>query len=241
MKTKFRNLCLIGVCAISIWCGLHFWQEATGVSSSEAVAHTITRLSFGIKPGQISQVHASGLENYIQSQLNPTSLPETDILKNQLKQFETISNSSSNQLWQEFRRYNQKIVAKGENALSIQEKKRLQVARDRFKSSVAKESKQAHIARAVFSSHQLQEVMTDFWFNHFSVFVNKRSVGLWVNDYENQIRDHALGSFRDLLEVTAHHPAMLMYLDNDLNTNPQSKSKSGIARGLNENYARELM
>src|SRR6201994_4131820 len=74
--------------------------------------------------------------------------------------------------------------------------------------------------------------MTWFWLNHFNVHMYKRDIRAMVGDYENQAtRPHALGHFRDLLEATLRHPAMLRYLDNDQNA----------ANRINENYAREIM
>ena len=84
--------------------------------------------------------------------------------------------------------------------------------------------------------------MVDFWFNHFNVFAGKELDHLWVGAFEAEaIRPHALGRFRDLLEATARHPAMLFYLDNWQNTAPGSPGARGKQEGLNENYARELM
>ncbi len=101
---------------------------------------------------------------------------------------------------------------------------------------------QARLWRAVESPRQLQEVMVDFWYNHFNVFAAKGLDHLWVGAYEEQaIRPYALGRFRDLLGATAHHPAMLFYLDNWQNTAPNSPGVRGKQQGLNENYARELM
>ena len=83
--------------------------------------------------------------------------------------------------------------------------------------------------------------MVDFWYNHFNVYANKGLDRLWVGTYEQQaIRPYALGKFRDLLGATARHPAMLFYLDNWQNSIP-STNPNGKNRGLNENYARELM
>jgi uncharacterized protein (DUF1800 family) len=74
--------------------------------------------------------------------------------------------------------------------------------------------------------------MTEFWFNHFNVLIDKGPVRPYVGNYLlSAIRPHALGKFEDLLLATAQHPAMLLYLD-------QAQSTQ---RGLNENYARELM
>jgi len=109
----------------------------------------------------------------------------------------------------------------------------------------------------IYSNAQLQEVMTDFWLNHFNVYSKKNEeTPYYLVSYERDvIRPRALGKFEDLLEATAHSPAMLLYLDNSTSIGPDSpqanKAKMNAARrtdgkkaapeGLNENYARELM
>jgi len=116
---------------------------------------------------------------------------------------------------------------------------------------IASELSQAKLLRTILSERQLQEVMTDFWFNHFNVFIGKDSDRWYTTSYERDvIRKNALGKFRDLLIATATSPAMLVYLDNWQSIGPDSlangvnpnrpKLKKGN-RGLNENYGRELM
>lgn len=115
---------------------------------------------------------------------------------------------------------------------------------------ITSELQQAKLLRALYSERQLLEVMTDFWFNHFNVFLNKDADQYLTTAYERDvIRAHALGKFKDLLVATAQSPAMLFYLDNWLSMGPNSpaavaanKGKPGQAvPGLNENYGRELM
>jgi uncharacterized protein (DUF1800 family) len=130
---------------------------------------------------------------------------------------------------------------------------------------VTGELTQAKLLRAIYSERQLEEVMTDFWFNHFNVFVDKGVDRLLVTSYERDvIRPHALGKFEDLLVATAKSPAMLFYLDNWLSVGPDSPQALGIPlrpngpygrgipprpqanqnkrrNGLNENYGRELL
>ena len=115
---------------------------------------------------------------------------------------------------------------------------------------IINELQQAKLLRAVYSERQLQEVMTDFWFNHFNVYLNKDADQYLVTAYERDvIRAHALGKFKDLLVATAQSPAMLFYLDNWLSMGPKSpqavaanKGKPGQSiSGLNENYGREIM
>ncbi|MBZ5649547.1 MAG: DUF1800 family protein, partial [Acidobacteriia bacterium] len=133
---------------------------------------------------------------------------------------------------------------------------------------VTSELVQSKLLRAIYSERQLDEVMTDFWFNHFNVFIGKGADRYLLTSYERDvIRPHALGKFEDLLVATAQSPAMLFYLDNWLSVGPDSDFANGISRrnnynwrrpprrprpapakqakgkrsGLNENYGRELM
>jgi uncharacterized protein (DUF1800 family) len=127
---------------------------------------------------------------------------------------------------------------------------------------ISDELMQAKVLRAIYSERQLEEVMTDFWFNHFNVFINKGADRVLITNYEQDvIRPHALGKFEDLLVATAKSPAMLFYLDNWLSVGPESMQAFGIPahpgpyyrfprpnpnndkrrNGLNENYGRELL
>lgn len=136
-------------------------------------------------------------------------------------------------------------------------------------SVITDELVQAKLLRAIYSERQLEEVMTDFWFNHFNVFIGKGADRVLLTSYEQDvIRPHALGKFEDLLVATAKSPAMLFYLDNWLSTGPNSMQALGIPgrpapggpyrypgrgpgpnpnakpkqnSGLNENYGRELL
>ena len=136
---------------------------------------------------------------------------------------------------------------------------------------IVNELTQAKLLRAIYSERQLDEVMTDFWFNHFNVFIGKGPDHYLITSYERDvIRAHALGKFEDLLVATAKSPAMLVYLDNFVSVGPDSDVALGIPKnprrpgrrrgfgggfprrppaqnakakrsGLNENYGRELM
>ncbi|UWZ84542.1 DUF1800 domain-containing protein [Occallatibacter riparius] len=122
--------------------------------------------------------------------------------------------------------------------------------------TVVEELMSQRLTRDIYSSAQLQEVMTDFWLNHFNVFLRKNEATPYqLVSYERDvIRPRALGHFEDLLEAVAHSPAMLMYLDNAESIGPDSlaaerahearnrkPNKKKVDQGLNENYARELM
>jgi uncharacterized protein (DUF1800 family) len=134
---------------------------------------------------------------------------------------------------------------------------------------VIEELAMAKMTRAIYSDRQLQQVMDDFWFNHFNVFAGKGEVRYYLTSYERDvIAPHVLGKFKDLVSDTAKSPAMLFYLDNYLSADPraaqrlaqeramrrrarggfnrmpqnaQAQNKKKQERGLNENYGRELM
>jgi uncharacterized protein (DUF1800 family) len=122
--------------------------------------------------------------------------------------------------------------------------------------TVVEELMAQRLTRAIYSNAQLQEVMTDFWLNHFNVFLRKNEATPYqlVSFERDVVRPRALGHFEDLLDAVAHSPAMLMYLDNAESIGPDSAAavrahsapsrnpdKKKADQGLNENYARELM
>lgn len=189
------------------------------------VLHIINRLSFGPRPGDVERVESIGVENYIKEQLSPDSIPEPLNLTNQLSQLETLSLNPV-ALYKEYepaRQNGQKPTPE-----------EMKAARQRAK-VVVQQATQARLLPATESPRQLQEVMVDFWFNHFNVYSDKGLDRIWVGAYEQEaIRPHVLGRFRDLLEATARHPAMLFYLDNWQNSAPR-RNRTRASQGLNEN------
>jgi len=112
---------------------------------------------------------------------------------------------------------------------------------------VERDLQESKILRAVYSNRQLEEVLVDFWFNHFNVYMEKGADRYLTTEYEREaIRPHVLGKFRDLLEATAKSPAMLFYLDNWQSVGPDTPlalrgGPNQQRRGLNENCGRELL
>jgi uncharacterized protein (DUF1800 family) len=108
---------------------------------------------------------------------------------------------------------------------------------------VALDLSQGKLLRAIYSNRQLEELLSDFWFNHFNVYLDKGADHFLITEYERDvIRPHVLGRFRDLLAATAKSPAMLFYLDNWQSRAPGQAGRGKRApSGLNENYGRELM
>jgi uncharacterized protein (DUF1800 family) len=148
-----------------------------------------------------------------------------------------------------------------EEGMSPEQRENL-IALENPRQLVQGEVLQSRVLRAVYSQRQLQEVMTDFWLNHFNIFLGKTGEEIYsLVPYERDvIRPNALGSFEQLLVETAASTAMMTYLDNAGSTGPRSwnanggpghpfpfanrpvlPAKGASPKGLNENYARELM
>ena len=202
-------------------------------SSDRQILHILDRLAFGPSAADVKHIKALGIDRYIAEQLDPASMPEPSALTDRLAALETLKLDPV----QLFAEYGPLRATDGMQPSPEDQKARRQHAR-----LILEQAQTARIWRALYSPRQLQEVMVDFWYNHFNVFANKALDRLWIGAYEAEaIRPHALGRFRDLLGATAHHPAMLFYLDNAQNAAAGSKGLNGREAGINENYARELM
>ncbi len=198
------------------------------MDASQKVTHVLDRLTLGARPGDRAQIEQTSIESYIQNQLNPAGLPEPTSLTARVEGMSNFGLSPRVL----FERYSIPQGASDEEQHKIYQSQM----------DVYQQTMQSRLLRALESPRQLQEAMVDFWFNHFSLYEGKEFTRIWVGDYEQSaIRAHALGKFRDLLGAVAKHPAMLFYLDNWRNTDPNSELAGGSFEGLNENYARELM
>ncbi|MGB2640139.1 MAG: DUF1800 domain-containing protein [Candidatus Acidiferrum sp.] len=319
----------------------------TELSEDEAILHALNRLAYGPRPGDVERIRKMGLTNWIEQQLNPSSIDDT-ALEARLEDYPTLKMSSA-KLIEEYPRPKQaeKQAAKRAQAQLEQDNQRRSdaaaavVAQDmqppasaqsgemetppapaaaptdaapdanapspmkeeptpdnpdarapgkrRLRDNadpnafpralgensnrpqrVIAELAMAKVTRAIYSERQLQQVMDDFWFNHFNVYAGKGEDRWYLTSYERDvIQPHAMGKFKDLLTATAKSPAMLFYLDNFLSVDPraaqrlaeeramrqqmrfsrfgqpfpppQAQQKKGNERGLNENYGRELM
>lgn len=224
-------------------------SEST-LTQEQKIEHLLNRIGFGPRPGDIQRIQKIGIDQYLDGQLHPegiddhaiepklASIPsigmDTDELIRNYPAPQQVSRQlrispTDNRNNQELRRRIQAYYE--ENGLHPPQKL--------LEDLVAQK-----IIRAVHSERQLQEVMTDFWFNHFNVFWPKGSDRWLITDFEmNAIRPNALGKFKDLLMATAKSPAMLFYLDNFLSSSPSAMIPRAVKRhpGINENYARELM
>jgi len=233
----------------------------TGSDPTDTVIeHVLNRIGFGARPGDVERVRAKGLERYIDEQLRPDHVADPAI-DAKLADLPTVRMSS--------REIAQKIEEPQMEARKATKAGEPPTPQDVKANAVVLELSEQKMLRAVYSERQLQEVLTDFWFNHFNVDARKGPARFMLTEYEREtIRPHVLGRFRDLLEATAKSPAMLFYLDNWMSADPHGPHvempRARIARGpfgpvlvqppprrppqntnapkgLNENYARELM
>jgi uncharacterized protein (DUF1800 family) len=197
-------------------------------ADARTVAHVLDRIGFGARPGDVARVQQIGLAAYIDAQLHPERIAD-GALAARLSEFPTLTKSTAELTAENFRpaeaiRRQQQAAQARAQAMDptmagappappqpSPEQRMLQQAAQ----APVQELMQAKILRAVLSEKQLEEVLVDFWFNHFNVFVGKGQVREYLTEYERDvIRPHVLGDFRKLLGATAHSPAMLFYLDN---------------------------
>src|SRR5271163_1135159 len=188
-------------------------------------------------------VSAVGPEHYVQQQLHPQSIAIPSDLTDAVNQLQTL-HMSSVALFIEYERpiLQARKEAKAESGgdpMMIKDATKDLRIKER---AVMREAVEARMMRAIEGPRQLQEVMTAFWFNHFNIFAGKGLDIIWTGAFEETaIRPPTFGKLRTLLGATAHHPAMLFYLDNWQNTAAGSPGAKGKFEGINENYARELM
>ncbi len=170
---------------------------------ADAARRVLNRVAFGPAAGEVARVAETGAGNYLEEQL-ADALPESRAVAWRVDGLDT-----------------QQDVSDAPDTLDALPD-----------SQLLTETEQAALLRAVYSTHQLRETLADFWTNHFNIFALKNDERVLLpTDAERALRPHILGKFRDLLNASAHSPAMLSYLDNQLN-------KRGVA---NENYGRELL
>jgi uncharacterized protein (DUF1800 family) len=214
---------------------------AQPLTGDAKIVHLLNRVSFGIKPGDIQAVKSIGVGAFIDQQLSPENIPESQEVVNCVAQAPALTLTPL----ELFRQYGPPAQAdlkqQLKQASSDDEKQEIKKQIGGFYRNLLADVVRAKLTRALSSPRQLQEVMTDFWFNHFNISVNKGLDHVWLGSYEEHaIRPYALGRFRDLLGATCYHPAMLFYLDNWRNT-ALPPGESNKENGSNENYARELL
>ena len=209
----------------------------TGWTEDKRALHALSRLAYGPRPGDVEDVARQGVETWIRGQMAPARIDDGAV-EAKLRGLPTLALTIP-ALFREFPRPQDVAQKSGieKDGPGAREKLREPVPPKKRTAIIGQQLAAAKLVRAVESRRQLQEVLVDFWFNHFNVFADKGEDRWMVGAYERDaIRPRVFGGFRDLLEATASHPAMLFYLDNWRSTREGWKD-----RGLNENYARELL
>jgi uncharacterized protein (DUF1800 family) len=211
--------------------------EPRELAADQQVLQALNRLTFGPRPGDATRVRAMGLDRWIAAQLQPERMDDR-AAEAVLARYQTLGKPPA-ELMRDFpapafllarqaveRRMRGDTMPPRPPSFTARDSTRLREARQRV-NRVALEVASAKVARAVVSERQLQEVVVDFWENHFNVYAAKGPAErYYLADFDQRvIRPHALGRFRDLLGAVAKSPAMLYYLDNW-----QSEADSGRPR-----------
>ncbi len=180
--------------------------------------HVLNRIAYGPDPWSRARIQELGVYRFIDEQLAPETIDDSE-LEARLAAFPSLSMS-----YAELRAsYCSTCPAGGAGVPRA-------------------ELRKAKLLRSIYSRRQLEAVLTDFWFDHFNVDARSGYARWDVVPYERDaIRPHVLGRFEDMLLATARSPAMLDYLDNRVNFKEGFVNANGELKGLNENYARELM
>ena len=265
MRNATRHALLLSL-ALAVVAGPAGLASPARPADDAAVLHILNRVAFGPAPGDVQHVRAIGIPRYIDEQLHPDRLADAG-MDARLAGLRTL-HMSSREIAEQFeipqlkaRLARQRASAqatggsdKGDGA-DQDPKDRLMPEEARRANQVVVELSAQKLLRAAYSERQLQEVLVDFWFNHFNVDARKGADRFLLTEYEREtIRPHVLGRFRDLLGATAKSPAMLFYLDNWMSADPNGPHADARAarafrvdrrknapKGLNENYGRELM
>jgi uncharacterized protein (DUF1800 family) len=241
-------------------------------TADQQVQQVLNRLAFGARPGDVARVRAMGVDQYIALQLAPDRIDDHaadavlasyELLRKPTP--ELVGMYEQGQL--ALRKLQKESAAQGDTSskrdLRAEALRANPALREQLRQNqrILGDVQSAKLARAVTSERQLEEVMTDFWENHFTVFAGKGQTRIFIPAFDRDvIRPRALGNFRDLLGAVAKSPAMLFYLDQwqsaadslhptlaqgaAARTGRRAKQRPAQAqrkRGLNENYARELM
>ncbi len=263
---------LAGLIAVALLTGINISDSK--LNDRQRALHALNRLAFGPRPGEVDAVMKDGVDTWIEQQLHPEAIPDRAV-EARIAALPTMTLSNA----QIVKTYYEPVLAARKEANAEARNgdvDKKDVRRELMRDVPANQRPQVvmndlvaqRILRAAESDRQLNEVMVDFWMNHFNVFSGKGIDRFLLTSYERDvIRPHIWGRFEDLLMATAKSPAMLFYLDNArsmaapenrpvmqqqqrgfggrfgfgrraMMVRPQQQGKEG---GLNENYAREIM
>ena len=198
-------------------------SDVRELPADQQIIQALSRLTFGPRPGDVQKVRAIGLENWIDQQLRPDKINDS-AMEQFVARYSAINQDQNDLLRQyaEQQRARRQVrqeradttrAMNGADSMAMRQQLQQQFGLTR---QVVTQLQSSRVARAVASERQLQEVMTDFWENHFNIYAQKGGPEpYYLTDFDqNIVRPRALGKFRDLLEAVAQSPAMLFYLDN---------------------------
>ncbi len=224
------------------------------MSPRDSAVHALNRLAYGPRPGDVDRVAQGGVMSWIDQQLAPERIDDARLAERE-RRFDLLSYSRDDlaRLYldaQRARRERQQ-AQRPDSMMAPPADQAEQTPEGLRARRLAGELQELAVVRAALSERQLQEVMVDFWTNHFNVFLGKGADRFLMPSYiEETIRPRALGKFSDLLIATARSPAMMFYLDNWESVAPGSRppapplrrlAQRQMPKGINENYARELL
>lgn len=240
-------------------------------TADQQAQHVLNRLAFGPRPGDVGRVRAMGVDQWIALQLAPDRIADEsadavvasyEMLHRPTRELVSMYEEEQRVMRETQRRQMTSGDTTSRREMRAEVLRENPELRDRARRNqrILGDVQSARLTRAVASERQLQEVMTDFWENHFTVFAGKGVTRLFVASYDQDvIRPLALGKFRDLLGAVAKSPAMLFFLDqwesaadslHPILAARRGRGPVSVApprtpaqrrRGLNENYARELL
>ena len=217
-------------------------SDVRELPADQQIIQALNRLSFGPRPGDVQKVRAIGLDKWIDQQLHPEKINDATI-QQFVAQYSAINQDQNDLLRQYAEQQRERQQVRRERAdstrtMSAQDSMmaRQQLAQQfNLTRQVVTQLQSSRVARAVASERQLQEMMTDFWENHFNIYAQKGGPEpYYLTDFDqNVIRPRALGKFRDLLEAVAQSPAMLFYLDNARSMADSTRPTLAPRGGLN--------
>ena len=229
------------------------------LSEEQRVRQILSRLTFGARPADFDKVEKIGIKAYFDEQLNPETIDDSALAK-RLEKLPTLMLSTP-MLAEQYNPPKPKPTPAADltkpDTMTTESPKSVvnptptpalkPTPAPKNPQMIVGELQRAKLWRAVYSERQLNEVLVDFWENHFSIYAQKDADRWLLTSFDRDaVRPFAFGRFRDLLGATAHSPAMLFYLDNwqssVVREYPATKDKPARKNGgINENYARELM
>ena len=227
-------------------------DDPNPLTETQRIQHVLSRFAFGPGPGLVERVRKQGLEKWFEEQI------QGQVQTSQMLQDWLAAQGSINMTSQEILNTYNRVLPRNAPRKEVQK-------RNRMRNTPRLELQDAVLYRAIFGRNQVKETACDFFRNHFNIDINKGNVRYYATEYEREvIRKGVFGKFEDILLGSATHPAMLFYLDNYISRRPPTRQELKVVarrvrrktkskeraeesveiakqRGLNENYARELL